>query len=414
MSSPRTIAVSSKIEHTPRIAQVESLFDLPISERSSESWEVDLPLDEKPWSIGLIVGPSGAGKSTVARELFGDAVRMGYDDWPKDKSVIDAMPKGLSIKDITGALCNVGFGSPPNWLRPYHVLSMGEQFRVTVARALLEDLPLVALDEFTSVVDRQVAQIASHSIQKAIRRSEKKLVAITCHYDVVEWLQPDWVYQPHTNSFNWRYLQRHPALEFQIYKCDHTAWPLFSKYHYLSAHLHVAAQCFAGFINDECVAFSSYLHLPHPKTRNIKQGHRLVVRPEYQGLGLGGRFDDWLGQYLYERGYRYHNTVAHPAMIAYYSKSPRWKMLGSGPSGPSPAAAGSSSLLKAGKKHVSRGTLKYPNRDFNGNPQHVRGVYPSKESSLRTSKNADPSLKKQAGQFRRLNTVTFVYVPPAR
>jgi len=55
--------------------------------------------------------------------------------------------------------------------------------------------------------------------------------------------------------------------------------------------------------------------------------HRLVVLPDYQGIGIGGLFDDWVGQYLYERKFRYHNVIAHPAMINYCSNSPRWKLL---------------------------------------------------------------------------------------
>lgn len=68
-----------------------------------------------------------------------------------------------------------------------------------------------------------------------------------------------------------------------------------------------------------------YIHFPHAKIRNIKMGHRLVVLPDWQGLGVGGRLDDWLGQHLYEQGFRYRNTIAHPAMIAYYGRSPRWR-----------------------------------------------------------------------------------------
>ena len=59
------------------------------------------------------------------------------------------------------------------WLRPFHVLSNGEQFRATIARALAESAKgreLVVIDEFTSVVDRTVAQIGSAAIAKTIRR----------------------------------------------------------------------------------------------------------------------------------------------------------------------------------------------------------------------------------------------------
>ena len=54
-------------------------------------------------------------------------------------------------------------------------------------------------------------------------------------------------------------------------------------------------------------------------------GHRLVVLPDWQGLGIGGRLDDWLGQHLYDQGLRYRNVIAHPVMIRYYAASPRWQ-----------------------------------------------------------------------------------------
>jgi len=107
----------------------------------------------------------------------------------------------MGIKEVVDLLTSVGFGSPPAWLRPFRVLSNGEQFRVMVARAIAETTGLIAIDEFTSVVDRQVAKVASHTVQKAIRRRKRQLIAVSCHYDIIEWLQPDWVYQPHTRDF---------------------------------------------------------------------------------------------------------------------------------------------------------------------------------------------------------------------
>ena len=47
----------------------------------------------------LIAAPtSGSGKTTIARQVFPDAYFTGYEY--KAKSVIDDMPKGVSIKDI--------------------------------------------------------------------------------------------------------------------------------------------------------------------------------------------------------------------------------------------------------------------------------------------------------------------------
>jgi len=69
--------------------------------------------------------------------------------------------------------------------------------RVDLARALLEK-DFVVFDEFTSVVDRQVAQTTSLAVNKAVRKMGKKFIAVSCHYDIVDWLEPDWVFD--TNS----------------------------------------------------------------------------------------------------------------------------------------------------------------------------------------------------------------------
>jgi GNAT superfamily N-acetyltransferase len=324
------VKLTCPIKQSPRLLQMSSLFDVPPCEHAVKQWTAVFPLHERPWHVGLIVGPSGAGKSSVARALFPDHLVPDYA-WSRDSSLLEDFPQAMSTKAVVELLTSVGFSSPPAWMRPFHTLSTGEQFRVTMARALAEAPGLVVVDEFTSVVDRQVAQVASHVLQKAIRRQGRQFVAVSCHSDILAWLQPDWVYQPELNRFQWRDLQgpdaQRPPLVFSVHPVDKAVWPLFAHHHYLSKDLHVAAKCFGAFVGEQCVAFTSYRPFPHPKTRNIMQGHRLVVLPDWQGLGLGGRLDDWLGQYLYERGYRYHNVVAHPAMVAAYSKSPRWELV---------------------------------------------------------------------------------------
>lgn len=306
--------------------QVGSMFDLPIEEKIKLQLSADLPVEEQPWNIGLLVGPSGAGKSTLAANLWPDAHRPA-ELWAEGRSVVDDFPEEMGIRDVVGHLTAVGLGSPPAWVRPYSTLSTGEKFRADVARALAVagSERLVVIDEFTSTVDRQVAKVASHAVQKAVRRNGAQMVAVTCHYDVLDWLQPDWVYDVSTSVFEWRSVQPHPPIELKIFPTDSSTWPTFARHHYLSSNLHRAAMCFGAWIGDVQVGFTSYLHFPHARTKNIKMGHRLVVLPDYQGLGIGGRLDDWLGQYLYERNYRYHNVVSHPAMIRYYSASPRWR-----------------------------------------------------------------------------------------
>jgi ABC-type dipeptide/oligopeptide/nickel transport system ATPase subunit len=152
------------------------------------------------WQIGLIVGNSGTGKTTIAKELFPEAYVTNFKY--EGETVLDDMPEGASVEDITKAFGAVGFSSSPSWLKPYAVLSNGEKMRVDIARALLEPNKLVVFDEFTSVVDRNIARISSFAVQKAIRKSDKKFIAVGCHFDVEDWLLPDWVFD--TNSMTFR------------------------------------------------------------------------------------------------------------------------------------------------------------------------------------------------------------------
>ena len=246
-----TVTVSSAVVETPRVLQVRGLFDLPAEKTSTLTWEVDVPLEGRPWSVGLITGPSGCGKSTVARRLWPSEVEHARAlGWPSGQSVVDAFPESLSVKEVTALLCAVGFSSPPAWLRPFAVLSTGQQFRATLARLLAEALaregerPPVVLDEYTSVVDRTVARVGSAAVARAVRSRDLRFVAVTCHEDVIDWLQPDWVYRPAEARFDWRRLRRRPPVGLDVFRCDPSAWRLFAPHHYLNAALAGGAVCF--------------------------------------------------------------------------------------------------------------------------------------------------------------------------
>ena len=66
--------------------------------------------------------------------MFGDRVYRPRE-WPTDRAVIDGLGQ-RPIKEITRLFTAVGFSSPPSWIKPYSVLSNGEQFRCDLARAL--------------------------------------------------------------------------------------------------------------------------------------------------------------------------------------------------------------------------------------------------------------------------------------
>lgn len=172
-----------------RVSKVQADFDVSL-EHVKEHFVGKIDIPEK-WNIGLIVGGSGTGKSTIAKELWGDHYIRGFDY--SAECVIDDMPKDASVEEITRTFYAVGFGSVPSWLKPYSVLSNGEKMRVDLARTLLEK-DFAVFDEFTSVVDRQVAQTACIAISKAIKKHDKQIILVSCHYDIIEWLQPDWIF----------------------------------------------------------------------------------------------------------------------------------------------------------------------------------------------------------------------------
>ncbi len=325
------ITVESPVVESPRVQQVRGLFDLAPEKTSRLQWTVALPIEERPWNIGLVTGPSGCGKSTLARHFWPrECLRSATLAWPRDRALLDAFPEGASIKDVTALLSAVGFSSPPAWLRPFAVLSTGQQFRVTLARLLAEALaspesPLVVMDEYTSVVDRTVAQVGSAAAARAVRAHGLRFVAVTCHDDVIPWLQPDWVYQPAEGRFEWRSLRRRPRVRLEVVRCQASAWPLFAAHHYLSGELARSAVCFLASWDGRPVAFSAWLPFvgAGPPTR---REHRTVCLPDYQGIGVGNAASALIASLWRGLGFRAVSTTTHPAMIRARMRSPLWRL----------------------------------------------------------------------------------------
>jgi GNAT superfamily N-acetyltransferase len=238
---------------------------------------------------------------------------------------LDAFPPDMPIKEIVNLLSSVGFSSPRAWLRPYRVLSTGEQFRVDLARVLAFAPELAVVDEFTSVVDRTVARIGSAALAKTVRLHHKRFVAVTCHEDVEEWLQPDWTYRPATNTFAWRFLQRRPTLTLEVYRCRLAAWRLFRPHHYLSASINPSAQAFIAVWEDRPVAFSAWVNAL--VRYGGRREHRTVTLPDYQGVGIGHALSCFCASLYKARGYRALSTTTHPAFIGARLRSPQWRMI---------------------------------------------------------------------------------------
>jgi GNAT superfamily N-acetyltransferase len=376
---PLEIEVSCPVFDSFRVQQVAGMFDVPLAKRASERFRVDVPdwvlkndecgmmndeleatsdsgagiqhssfSNHHSWRLGMIVGPSGSGKTTIARAMFGDRVYRPRQ-WPADQAVIDGLGQ-RPIKEIVRLFTAVGFSSPPSWIKPYHVLSNGEQFRCDLARALageandecgmmndelkanersassIHHSPPVVFDEFTSVVDRNVARVVSAAVSRGIRGGQIpcQFVAVTCHYDVTEWLAPDWVIDMATGTFTRRSLRR-PPIQLEIFRCRRSAWRLFARHHYLSGELSPFARCFLALWQGTPVAFCATLALIGRKKR--WRISRIVTLPSHQGIGIGTAVAEAVAESHLREGHRVSITASHPALLAHCHRSPRWRFV---------------------------------------------------------------------------------------
>lgn len=182
-----------------RANKVKSLFNA----ENGHEWQhtAEIPIEEG-FQIGLIVGPSGSGKTSIGHQVWkGTPIHDLYSGWSNNAPIVDEIaPKG-NLNAVTGALSAVGLGDVPAWLRPFKALSNGEQFRAGLARLIVDAPKRVIVDEFSSVIDRQIAKIGASAFAKAWRRTMgKQIILLSCHYDIIEWLQPDWVYDTRTGN----------------------------------------------------------------------------------------------------------------------------------------------------------------------------------------------------------------------
>jgi GNAT superfamily N-acetyltransferase len=164
-------------------------------------------------------------------------------------------------------------------------------------------------------------------MQKAIRKTDKKFIAVTCHFDVQDWLLPDWVFNTDTMTFQSFEGQKknRPEIKFEIFNYgDKSIWKMFAKHHYLSHSHNNAANVFIATVNDEIAGFISVLHFPHPKVKNMKKVHRLVILPDYQGAGIGLRLLNEIGKVYKHEQQRFTIVTSAPSLINTLKNNKEW------------------------------------------------------------------------------------------
>jgi len=278
----------------------------------------ELPQD----GIVLIVGTSGSGKSTILRTLG-------------QHRAVTVSPCSTVIEHFSTAergeelLLACGLRSIPTWFRTPNTLSNGEHHRFEMAVALDQDI--TTIDEFTSVVDRDTAKSLALSIRKYYdqRGTDEPLYIASCHRDIIDWLDPEWVYDTDLQVLDNRRspfrMGSRPRLTLTIRSTGPQYWDMFKRHHYLDTRMSRSVHCYVGLIGDKPIAFHAAIHSTNRDIHSYWRGHRTVILPEFQGMGIGTAFSDAIAEIYVSRGLRYFSKTAHPSFGEHREKSDLWR-----------------------------------------------------------------------------------------
>lgn len=309
----------------------------------------DLPKD----GIVLIVGTSGSGKSTILKNL-------GNHTQPKIEFYNTVIENFSTAERGEELLLACGLRSIPTWFRTPHTLSNGEHHRFEMAMCL--DQGLSTVDEFTSVVDRDTAKSLALSIRKFYdqRGTTDPLYIASCHRDIIDWLDPDWVYDTDLQKLdNRRSLLRlgtRPQLSLTIKSTSVDYWRYFSRFHYLDTAISRSAHYYVLLLGDKPIGFHAAIHSTNRDIHSYWRGHRTVILPEFQGMGIGTAFSDAIAEIYVGRGFRYFSKTAHPSFGEHRERSPLWR------------ATSTNKKSRLGSYLLKDGTIR-PMKGYGGNAQ---------------------------------------------
>jgi GNAT superfamily N-acetyltransferase len=224
----------------------------------------------------------------------------------------------------------MGLSSVPTWLRPFHTLSNGEQYRATLAYlvASAKDGEVILVDEYTSVVDRDVAKAMSFALQKYIRRENKRIILASCHYDILEWLMPDWTCSPQKGGVLERheYLRRgRPQIKLQVSRVEYDTWNLFKKHHYLTEDVNKSCKFLLFEWDSRPIGIVAIINQPRKGCSNGFAISRVVVLPDFQGMGLGVKISEFAGSVIRNQGGVCFIKTVNPALGEYFNNSVNWR-----------------------------------------------------------------------------------------
>ena len=286
------------------------------------------------YNVGLIIGNSGSGKTTLTKQIYGEDCFVSMLD--PAQPIIDQFPDSMTYDDRANILNAIGLSQVVCWIRPVATLSNGQKFRAEAALKIAhaKDGENICIDEWTSVVDRTVAKVMSHALQKSARKFKKSFVLCSCHDDVIEWLQPDWIIDCNKQTYDDRRSLRQvrtEQLHFEIREVHRSTWRMFARYHYLSDRLPGGSiYTFGLFHDDQQIGFQCFAnYVPIKKGATpIYHFNRTVIHPDYVGLGLGIKIIDETSK-LMKKAHKFRIMAKFSSVPVYKSmiKNSSWRLV---------------------------------------------------------------------------------------
>ena len=144
----------------------------------------DVAVKASNGNIVLVVGSSGSGKSVFLNALDPDTAfdsnlmvkcvgKLTYSaGWLRplrnDIPIFEVLANKFTPERAFIALSRVGLSEALAFIKPYWMLSRGQQYRAMIADLLLRDEEVWLLDEFCSDLDPITAKIVAHNLRKQI------------------------------------------------------------------------------------------------------------------------------------------------------------------------------------------------------------------------------------------------------
>ena len=323
---------------------------------------LDNPPAHGTFSVGVVYGPRERARpprcaaSTQRRPLHAWRARQ-----PCSSRWTHAARRGA-------VLLAVSMNNVPDWMQPFENLSTGQQARANVARARgaargrrqtparghggaggrrgeaprrrrrrrrrkknqKKARAFLVIDEFGSALDDASARALAHRLQRHARRHGLSVVVATNRASLLPYLRPDWLLDTQECAYvprpRWPRVRLTVGLELLDTRDMYREWDKYARFHYLSHSFGSAAKVFRLTCNGETCGFQASIR--HMNPANLIFAHRTVVRPEYQGFGIGDAVHNLLGAYVKSRGMRFRVHTSHPKVRRAMRAQPKlWKTL---------------------------------------------------------------------------------------